>query len=129
MRPASLAMIVGLVSALFGADAATARADQPAAEIRTSQTDQNVTFRAVVVPHGRQLHGRYKMTVEKSGTSGRSSINQGGAFEARGDTDNVVVLTTSRVSRAPDDQLKAELTVTLSDGTVYTDSYVEDQSD
>ena len=129
MKPTTLAIILGFASALSGQAAATSEDNQPDAEIRTRQIDQSITLRAVFVPHGRYLRGTYQMTVEKSGASGRSSINQGGNFETGGDAENVIVLATSQVSRARNDQIKAELVVTLSDGTVYTDHYIKDQSD
>ena len=128
MKPTTLAIIIGFASAFFGSAAATSKAAEPSAEIRTRQINQSVAFRAIFVPHGRYLRGTYQMTVEKSSASGRSSINQGGNFETGGDTENIVVLTTSQVSRARNDQVKAELVVTLPDGNVYTDYYTDGQS-
>ena len=64
--------------------------------------------------------GRYELTINKSGTSGRSSTRQSGALPSVASTNTKVALAKSAITLKSTDQWNAELIVTLSDGTVHT---------
>ncbi len=70
---------------------------------------------------GPTSHGRYELVVTQSGPSGRSVSRQGGDVPPA-TADDPALLTVSRVSLPAGAELKAELTVTSSDGDVLTDS-------